>query len=71
MPPGSSRIMRLHGAYISEQETAGLIRWLKKQGKPELDPDVLRAPEGGEGARRSGGGVADGTRCAKRGFAPW
>jgi S-DNA-T family DNA segregation ATPase FtsK/SpoIIIE len=49
MPPGSSRIMRLHGAYISEQETAGLIRWLKKQGKPELDPDVLRAPESGEG----------------------
>ena len=49
MPPGSSRIMRLHGAYISEQETAGLIRWLKKQGKPELDPDVLRAAEGGEG----------------------
>ncbi|MFL6203067.1 MAG: DNA translocase FtsK, partial [Thermoanaerobaculia bacterium] len=46
MPPGSSRIMRLHGAYISEQETAGLIRWLKKQGKPELDPDVLRASEG-------------------------
>ncbi|MES1244028.1 MAG: DNA translocase FtsK [Acidobacteriota bacterium] len=49
MPPGSSRIMRLHGAYISEQETAALIRWLKKQGKPELDPDVLRASEGGEG----------------------
>jgi S-DNA-T family DNA segregation ATPase FtsK/SpoIIIE len=49
MPPGSSRIMRLHGAYISEQETAGLIRWLKKLGKPELDPDVLRAPDGNDG----------------------
>ncbi|HYN20459.1 MAG TPA: DNA translocase FtsK [Thermoanaerobaculia bacterium] len=52
MPPGSSRIIRLHGAYISEQETAGLIRWLKKQGKPELDPDVLRSSEG------EGGGAA-------------
>jgi S-DNA-T family DNA segregation ATPase FtsK/SpoIIIE len=52
MPPGSSRVMRLHGAYVSEQETASLVRWLKKQGKPELDPDVLRAPaepEGGTG----------------------
>jgi S-DNA-T family DNA segregation ATPase FtsK/SpoIIIE len=54
MPPGSSRIVRLHGAYVSEQETAGLIRWLKKQGKPDLDPDVLRDREtssggGGEG----------------------
>ncbi len=56
MPPGSSRIMRLHGAYISEQETAGLIRWLKKLGKPELDPDVLKAPEGEGG---SGGGDGD------------
>jgi S-DNA-T family DNA segregation ATPase FtsK/SpoIIIE len=54
MPPGSSRIMRLHGAYISEQETAGLIRWLKKQGKPDLDPDVLRASE------NEGGGAGDG-----------
>jgi S-DNA-T family DNA segregation ATPase FtsK/SpoIIIE len=49
MPPGSSRVMRLHGAYISEQETASLVRWLKKQGKPELDPEVLRAPAEGEG----------------------
>ncbi len=49
MPPGSSRITRLHGAYVSEQETAALVRWLKKQGKPELDPNVLRdaGPESG------------------------
>jgi S-DNA-T family DNA segregation ATPase FtsK/SpoIIIE len=53
MPPGSSRIMRLHGAYISEQETAALIRWLKKLGKPDLDPDVLKAPDG-EGAGAAG-----------------
>ncbi|HEV8577675.1 MAG TPA: DNA translocase FtsK [Thermoanaerobaculia bacterium] len=55
MPPGSSRVMRLHGAYISEQETAALIRWLKKLGKPELDPEVLRAPEGEGGAAGDGG----------------
>jgi len=44
MPPGTSRTMRLHGAYISEQETAGLIRWLKRRGKPDLDLDVLKGP---------------------------
>jgi S-DNA-T family DNA segregation ATPase FtsK/SpoIIIE len=54
MPPGSSRVMRLHGAYVSEQETASLVRWLKKQGKPDLDPDVLRAPAEAE----AGGGEA-------------
>ncbi|HYL06599.1 MAG TPA: DNA translocase FtsK 4TM domain-containing protein [Thermoanaerobaculia bacterium] len=56
MPPGSSRVIRLHGAYVSEQETASLVRWLKKQGKPDLDPDVLRAPAESEGA---GGDGAD------------
>lgn len=52
MPPGSSRTVRLHGPYVSEQETAALVRWLKKQGRPELDPSVLASPEesgGGEG----------------------
>jgi S-DNA-T family DNA segregation ATPase FtsK/SpoIIIE len=60
MPPGSSRIMRLHGAYISEQETAGLIRWLKRRGKPNYDPNVTKSPEGEEeGGGRSSGGPAD------------
>jgi DNA segregation ATPase FtsK/SpoIIIE, S-DNA-T family len=52
MPPGSSRTIRLHGPYVSEQETASLVRWLKRQGKPELDPTVLEPPPeaaGGEG----------------------
>jgi DNA segregation ATPase FtsK/SpoIIIE, S-DNA-T family len=54
MPPGSSRVIRLHGAYVSEQETASLVRWLKKQGKPDLDPDVLRAPAESEGGAGEG-----------------
>ncbi len=58
MPPGSSRVMRLHGAYISEQETASLIRWLKKLGKPELDADVLKSPEA-EGGNNGDGGDND------------
>ncbi|MDA8018573.1 MAG: DNA translocase FtsK [Thermoanaerobaculia bacterium] len=45
MPPGTSRIQRIHGAYISEQETAALVRWLKRRGKPDLDPEVVKDPE--------------------------
>ncbi|HVS00433.1 MAG TPA: DNA translocase FtsK 4TM domain-containing protein [Thermoanaerobaculia bacterium] len=55
MPQGTSRIMRLHGAYVSEQETAALVRWLKKQGRPELDPDVLKEPSNEGGAGGDGG----------------
>ena len=60
MPPGSGRTIRLHGAYVTEQETAALVRWLKRQGQPNLDPAVLeplpedRSAAGGE----HGGGDA-------------
>ncbi len=54
MPPGTSRVMRLHGAYVSEQETAGLIRWLKKQGKPQYDLDLLEPIEGARGGGEAG-----------------
>jgi len=60
MPPGTSRILRMHGAYITEQETAGLIRWLKRHGKPELDPEVVKAAESdGESGGPAGGSADD------------
>ncbi|MBT8328973.1 MAG: DNA translocase FtsK 4TM domain-containing protein [Desulfofustis sp.] len=56
MPPGTSTIKRVHGAYISEQETAELVTFLKKQGEAIYDDSVLEqveeegqlAGEGGE-----------------------
>ncbi len=56
MPPGTSRLLRVHGAYISEQETAALVRWLKRQGKPNLDPEVVEF-SGSTGGGGSGEGV--------------
>lgn len=57
LPPGSSRPIRLHGPYITEQETAALVRWLKKQGKPVLDPAVLAGPD--ESGNEGGAGPID------------
>jgi S-DNA-T family DNA segregation ATPase FtsK/SpoIIIE len=37
LPPASSRHIRLHGPYISEQESARLASFLRKQGKPVYD----------------------------------
>ncbi len=34
LPPASSRLIRLHGPYISEQESARLAAFLRKQAKP-------------------------------------
>ena len=40
LPPASSRFMRLHGPYISEQESARLASFLRKQGKPIFDETI-------------------------------
>lgn len=40
MPPGSSRAIRLHGPYISEQESARLASFLRKQGKPVYNTSI-------------------------------
>ncbi len=40
LPPASSRYIRIHGPYISEQETARLCSFLRKQGKPNYDLSI-------------------------------
>jgi S-DNA-T family DNA segregation ATPase FtsK/SpoIIIE len=40
LPPASSRFVRLHGPYISEQESARLASFLRKQGKPVYDETI-------------------------------
>ncbi|MDY0132873.1 MAG: DNA translocase FtsK [Desulforegulaceae bacterium] len=40
LPPGTSRIRRLHGAYISEKEVTNVIDFLKSQMEPEYIDDV-------------------------------
>ena len=48
LPPASSRHIRLHGPYISEQESARLASFLRKQGKPTYDMSITaeEKPEG-------------------------
>ncbi len=40
LPPASSRFVRVHGPYISEQESARLASFLRKQGKPNYDTSI-------------------------------
>ena len=40
LPPASSRFIRVHGPYISEQESARLASFLRKQGKPSYDETI-------------------------------
>ncbi len=40
LPPASSRFIRVHAPYISEQESARLASFLRKQGKPVYDESI-------------------------------
>ena len=45
LPPGKARMQRIHGTYISEQETERIIEFLKEQGTARYDASVLEAVE--------------------------
>jgi DNA segregation ATPase FtsK/SpoIIIE, S-DNA-T family len=41
IPPGTSRLTRIHGAYLSEKEVQAVVEHLRKQGRPSYDDSVL------------------------------
>ena len=45
MPPGTGRLMRIQGAFISEKEIAKVTAFLKKQQKPDYVSDVTKKTE--------------------------
>ena len=44
LPPGTAKLQRIHGAFISEEELSRIIGFLKNQKKPEYDQTILKAP---------------------------
>ncbi len=47
LPPGTGRLQRIHGAFISEPEITQITEFLKKQAPPDYDASVITAPETG------------------------
>ena len=43
LPPGSAKLQRIHGAYISEGEIRAITEFLKNQQKPVYDEEILKA----------------------------
>jgi DNA segregation ATPase FtsK/SpoIIIE, S-DNA-T family len=44
LAPGTSRLKRVHGAFVSIQESARLVNFLRKQGKPQYDDSITKEP---------------------------
>ncbi len=44
LPPGSARLIRIHGGFITEAELSRITAFLKKTSKPVYDETVLKEP---------------------------
>jgi len=49
VPPGASRLVRIHGAYVSDTEIERIVDFVKRQGKPAYDESITAfEPDQGE-----------------------
>ncbi len=57
MPPGTAKLRRLHGPFVSETEIRKVADFLRAQGAPEYRMEILetRRPEAGNGDGAGGG----------------
>ncbi len=55
LPPGTSRLIRVHGAYIDETEIGRIVAHAKAQGNPEYDETITQSEEEALGLEDSGG----------------
>jgi S-DNA-T family DNA segregation ATPase FtsK/SpoIIIE len=45
LPPGTSRLVRIHSAYVSESEIVRIVEFLKEQSTPSYDESILTVAE--------------------------
>jgi len=41
IPPGTSRLVRIHGPYVSDEEVERVVGFLKEQAEPEFEPGIM------------------------------
>ncbi len=51
LPPGTSRLQRIHGAYVSEPELSRVIEFLRNQQQPIYKEEILKATPEDENSR--------------------
>ena len=55
LPPGSSRLLRVHGAYVDESEIHKIVSHIKSQWEPDYDETITQSDEEAMGLEDSDG----------------
>lgn len=55
LPPGTSRLVRVHGAYVDEAEIGRIVARVKAQGQPDYDESITRSEDEQAAAEGLGG----------------
>jgi len=55
LPPGTSRLIRVHGAYIDETEIGKIVAHIKVEGSPAYDDSITQSDEEALGLEDMGG----------------
>ena len=49
LPPGTARLIRLHGPFVSDKEVRKVTDFIKQQARPQYRPDILEARDDANG----------------------
>ncbi|MBI4851225.1 MAG: DNA translocase FtsK [Acidobacteria bacterium] len=48
LPPGTSRLVRVHGAYVGEKEIENIVEHIRNQRQPDYDTSIQSSDEDGD-----------------------
>lgn len=60
LAPGTGVPVRIHGAYVADHEVHAVVNDVKRRGKPEYMPDILRGTSSDDGGDGEDGGSDSG-----------
>jgi S-DNA-T family DNA segregation ATPase FtsK/SpoIIIE len=55
LPPGTSRLVRVHGAFVDEAEIGRIVKHAKEQGQPVYDETITQSEDEAAGGDGTGG----------------
>jgi S-DNA-T family DNA segregation ATPase FtsK/SpoIIIE len=59
LPPGTARVQRLHGAFVSDADVHRVVDFIKRQEEPRYEMDLLESGDDEEGEGEEGEDLSD------------